>query len=129
MDYSFDIDDIMKNVLIVEDEILIAKVYETQIKRKNLANVFLSSTLATAEEIIERENPSLFLLDVNLKNNESGITLAKKIRETSSLPIIFTTGNTNPEVDAELQSISNAQVLIKPINFDELLKVVEDKLQ
>ncbi len=68
-----------------------------------------------------------FLLDVFLKNNTCGIDVAQNLREKGeNCPIIFTTGNSYDQTKNDIKNISNCQLLIKPIDIDQLLVVMHE---
>jgi response regulator of citrate/malate metabolism len=119
----------MKTILVVEDEFLIAKAYESYIKKHISVNIIIVQTAADALKTFKEHIPNLILLDINLKNNESGLDLAYGIRKEFNMPIIFTTGNSNIEIDQKLKKISNSTTLLKPVNFEQLIELIKTKLQ
>lgn len=116
----------MKKILIVEDELLIAKVYSIHLENAGYKIVGVVSTISAALPFINSNSPDLILLDIQLKNNESGIELAKTIRTKNSCQIIFTTGNPLIKTASEIEGISNCKVMIKPVDIKELIKEIEE---
>jgi len=71
----------------------------------------------------------LIISDIKLPGLD-GIGLAKKIRETSDVPIIFTTGHADLEKEAHVLEINIFSVLTKPFllsELDEVLASVQNK--
>lgn len=115
----------IKKVLIAEDELLIAKVLRMQLEKlgfevKNVTDG--NQAVSTAQEF----QPDLIILDNYLKNKTSGIDAAYSIRKLGiETPIIFVTGNSFEITSIQTKTISNSNVLSKPIIFEELIKHIE----
>ena len=117
---------LVKKILIAEDELLIAKVLRMQLEKLGyeVQNVVDShqAILSTLEF-----KPDMIILDVFLKNNTTGIDSAIKIRELGfDTPIIFTTGNSYDETIELVSKIKSSMILSKPVEFDHLLQLIED---
>ncbi len=76
-------------ILLVEDDADILRVNSIYLKRQNYT-VFEATTVDSAYSLLTRENPDLIVLDVRLPDG-SGVDLCAKIRQESSVPIIFLT--------------------------------------
>jgi DNA-binding response OmpR family regulator len=71
--------------------------------------------------------PNVVLMDVNLEGNREGIEVARRLRETCDVPIVFVTGCTDSETMELLRSeVPGAPVLPKPIWGDRLTAAVEN---
>ncbi len=115
----------IKKVLIAEDELLIAKVLRMQLEKLGLEVMNVTDgnqAVATVQEF----QPDLIILDNYLKNKTSGIDAAYSIRKLGiETPIIFVTGNSFEITSIQTKTISNSNVLSKPIIFEELIKHIE----
>jgi two-component system, OmpR family, response regulator RegX3 len=81
----------MSCILVIEDDIALNNGIVLSLKQDNL--VFLQSfTLKEARQQLFSNKIDLIILDVNLPDG-SGFDLCKEIRNTSSIPIMFLTGN------------------------------------
>jgi response regulator of citrate/malate metabolism len=70
-------------------------------------------------------DPELIIMDVQLNEQLTGIDIARQIRlEGYDRPIIFTTGNLREHTIKEAASIGNCNVLIKPVEFSEIEKLL-----
>ena len=114
-----------KKILIVEDELLVALVYEQFLGKKGYSILGPFTTGAEAISFVKQHEFDVALIDVQLDDDISGITVAEKIREKSDVLIIFTTGNDSRKTEKESSHISNAYILPKPIDFKALLKILE----
>ena len=106
---------IVKRILIVEDEPLMAFDNETMIEEAGYTVVATHDRVADAVATLEREKVDLILSDVRLSGERSGIDLAR-IAKAKNIPVLFATGRV-PDEAAELA----VGCLMKPYN-DRTLK-------
>ena len=106
---------IVKRILIVEDEPLMAFDNETMIEEAGYTVVATHDRVADAVATLEREKVDLILSDVRLTGERSGIDLAR-IAKAKNIPVLFATGRV-PDEAAELA----VGCLMKPYN-DRTLK-------
>lgn len=117
----------MAKIIIVEDDMLIAKGLETIINSID-DNLEISIT-GYAEEVLkymENNHYDAFLLDIQLEDY-SGIELAKKIRERDEYkltPIIFITAVPSRELMA-FKEIHCYDYIIKPFKEEEVKEALE----
>ena len=105
----------MKKIMIVEDEMIIAMGYMTELRK---ASFEVPKALVTGEEAIKvfsAMNPDLILMDIALKGKMDGIEAANKMLKIKNLPIIFMTGNSDSETKERALALNPAGYLIKPI--------------
>lgn len=116
----------IKKILIVEDELLIAKVLRMQLENLGfeVENVVDGhQALLRTQEMI----PDLIILDNYLKNDTIGTQVGIKLREMGkNIPIIFVTGNSFDQMVKETSSIENSFVLSKPVVFDQLIQIISN---
>ena len=114
----------IKKILVAEDEILFVKVMRIEFEKRG----YQLESVVDANQVFVKTmefEPDLILLDVRLKNHSSGIEAARKIREAGiETAIIFTTGNSFAQTNAQVADISNTSILIKPIDFNELFELI-----
>lgn len=115
----------MSKVLIVEDELIVATSYRVFLQRSGHEVVATAASSRKAKEAYKKLKPELVLLDLRLKNNDSGLEVAQYIRKSSQTPIIFTTGNPRAITLKEIQEIPNSEILNKPIDNNVLLHTME----
>ncbi|HXB10435.1 MAG TPA: response regulator, partial [Bacteroidia bacterium] len=73
-------------------------------------------------------HPELIIMDVQLNGKLTGIDIARQLRlEGYNCPIIFTTGNLREHTIKEVADINNCNVLIKPVEFSEIEKLLQLK--
>lgn len=112
-------------VLIVEDEVLVAEEIAADMEDYG----FEVTEIATSSEeclfSIENNVPNIILMDINIKGNKDGIETAKLIHQTSKIPIIYLTANTDSVTfKRALESLPNA-FISKPYQKKDLYSAVE----
>ena len=115
-------------VLIVEDEMLIALAHRLYLEREGFEVIGIRDNLKEIRMILAKQKPDIIMMDITLKNGQNGIEIANEIRETSTVPIVFATGNSRSDSLKKAYQITNSRVLIKPIDPQELKQVINDVL-
>lgn len=114
-----------KKILIAEDELLIAKVLRMQLEKLGYQVVNVRDGDDALKVGIELQ-PDIIIMDMLLLNKTNGLDTAKKLRNSGvDAMIIFTTGNSYENTLLEIKDITNSFVLSKPIEFQELIKLIE----
>jgi DNA-binding response OmpR family regulator len=80
----------MKTVLVVDDEPMVRDVVTRYLERDG-HRVVTADDGDAARSLIERESPSLVVLDVMLPGETDGLALCRWIRSSSDLPVILLT--------------------------------------
>lgn len=114
-----------KKILIVEDELIIAKVYTLFLQSRGFQVMATCSSADQAYKVMESGDPDLVIMDIQLAGTINGIEIAKQIRSRNNTPIIFTTGNSSVETAKRTREISNTLILSKPIDNQFLLENIE----
>lgn len=114
-----------KNIFIVEDELLVALVYQQYLGKKGYNVIGPFTTGEEAIDALKTHDFEAALLDIQLDDDITGIQVAEKIREHSNTPIIFTTGNDSKKTELDSAHITNSFILPKPVDFHELLQILE----
>ncbi len=110
-------------ILIVEDDKLLSFVEERLIKKLgyNLAGKAVSGEEAI--RFAKEEDPDLIVMDINLNDSMDGIEAMNRIRQFSSVPVIFLSGDNKQETHDRINQMSNCvDYLVKPVNAEGLRK-------
>ena len=110
---------VVKRILIVEDEPLTAFDNENHLGDAGYDIVATVDDLDEALEILEREEVHLILSDVRLRKQQTGIHLARTAKE-KGVPTLFATGHPYPGA-AEIA----VGCLTKPYTERQLTKAIE----
>ena len=111
-------------VLIIEDDLILALSLELMLKKLNITNVEKVHTGEDAVESVNKCQPGLMLVDIQLGAGISGIDAVEEIQETYDIPALYITGNSD-SLNRELADRTNfIDYLVKPITFKELQNAV-----
>lgn len=110
----------MKNILIVEDELLIAEDIKTTIEDLDYNVVAVVTRVDTAIEILKTQKVDLILLDITLKGDSSGIVLAEIVNQEFKIPFIYLTSHSDPKTVTEAIKTSPQGYVVKPYSNSDL---------
>ena len=113
------------SILVVEDEIIVAKNIENKLTGLGFNVVATTSTGEDAIEKAKSLNPDLVLMDIKLKGEIDGIEAARVIREEKHLPIIYLTSYPDDETFRRAIETEPFGYLIKPFDAKELQRTIE----
>ena len=113
-----------KQILIVEDEGLIAADIRRQLERLGYA---VPATVSTGEDAlrIARSTPvDLVLMDIHLKGALDGIATARALKAELQLPVIYITAHDDPETRASAEASGCAAYFRKNESGAEVLETI-----
>ena len=116
---------VLKKVLIVEDEGLVALALEEILKRIGYEVPGIAETGEEAIAMAGRHNPDVILMDINLKGEMDGIVAAEKIHSAYDVPIIFLTAYTDDDIITRAINAGTSGYLVKPVNVKEMFANIE----
>lgn len=121
----------VERILILDDELIIRKALEEQLRRKRLS-VCSVSTLKEAQDHLEKDEFDLLFVDVHLPDGE-GTELLDRIAEMQDPPlVVIITGNGTVESAVECMRSGAFDYIIKPFSssqIDVLMKKAKDYRQ
>ena len=110
---------IVKRILIVEDEPLTAFDNENMLGDAGYEIVATIDDFEEALEVLQREKVDLVLSDVRLRSQQTGIELASQAKK-QGVPTLFATGHAYPDAAAVAVGC-----LTKPYSERQLTKAIE----
>jgi len=108
------------NILIVEDELLIAKNLSVKLEKLGYKIVGIVSSGADAIERAGEIKPDLILMDIVIKGEIDGIETAARINQKLDIPIIYTTAYADDETLQRAENTGSYGYLLKPFKEREL---------
>lgn len=115
-------------ILIVDDEMDLRNLMTTTLAKEGLTNVKTAGSVEAGWIIFQQFKPDLAILDVMLPDGE-GYELCRKIREVSTIPILFLSAKSD-EVDKILGlAIGGDDYVTKPFSPKELAFRVKAQLR
>jgi diguanylate cyclase len=107
-------------ILIVEDELIIAKNTANKLQKLGYSISKIVSSGEAAIESINCDPPDLILMDISIKGDMDGIETADKIKETADIPVVFLTAYANDETLDRAAKTGSYGYIIKPFREQEL---------
>lgn len=105
-----------KRILLVEDDLIVVEKVSRQLSLLGFAGVFVATSLIQAEDILEREQIDLAVLDVNMRTGETTIALGWALT-AENIPTVFFSG-LNPQDMARMTQ--GHEFMEKPISPSRL---------
>ena len=109
-----------KNILIVEDEPLIAMMMEDFLEVLGKTHVGTADTVAAALALIEAGGVDAAILDVNLRGGEKSFPIADALA-ARDIPFVFATGGSH---DSVADAYRDRPTLPKPFTMDGVQKAL-----
>ena len=111
----------MKNILIVEDESLVALELKSTLESMGYKVIGVASDSTKALDIVSSNSVDVVLMDIYIKGSLDGIQTARLIKEMDKdIPIIYTSALSDEETIQRAIQTDPASYQIKPINPKEL---------
>lgn len=114
----------MENILIVEDELIVARDIRTKLEKAGYGIAGVARSVEQAQEIMAERKPSFALIDIFLKGEQTGIDLAIHLNKIG-IPFIYISANSNQGV-LEAAKITNPYgFIVKPFRERDLLVTLD----
>lgn len=113
------------NILIVEDESIVAKDIQMSLRKLGYNVVALCSNGEDAIRAAEEHAPDLVLMDIMLKGEMSGIEAAEQIRSRFNIPIIYLTAYADESTLSKAKITEPYGYIIKPFKEIDLRTSIE----
>jgi transcriptional regulator with GAF, ATPase, and Fis domain/AmiR/NasT family two-component response regulator len=113
-----------ENVLIVEDEFIVANDLRFKLLKAGYTVCGIAATVREAKELIEQTKPTWVLLDIFLQDGSMGTDLATYLRE-KNIGFIYISANTNQSVLEKAKATQPYAFLVKPFRERDLLIMLD----
>ncbi|MEI6488912.1 MAG: response regulator [Bacteroidota bacterium] len=113
------------NILIVEDESIVAKDIQHSLKKLGYTVVDICSNGEDAIKVAEELKPNLILMDIMLKGDMNGIEAASQIKEKLNIPIIYLTAYADESTLTKAKVSEPFGYIIKPFKEIDLHTSIE----
>lgn len=112
-------------ILIVEDERLVAMDVEMQLTSFGYDVVGMADTGQQALQLVEATQPDLVLMDVSLRGERDGISIASELQQSgNTTPIVFVTAYGSGEALRRAETVCFSGYLTKPYRPQQLRDAV-----
>ena len=113
------------NVLIVEDELIIAEDIKEILHTLGYNVTGIASDITETNELIDKKLPDIILMDIRLRAGDDGIELAKSIRKSYKLPIVFITSYADKSTLEKAKEVKPDGYIVKPFEKGDIYSSVE----
>ena len=117
-----------KHILVIDDDPMMLKLVNEQLHERYNVATAISGKLALT--FLNKKQTDLILLDYEMPG-DNGVEVLKKLRSnpaTKDIPVVFLTGVSNYNAIKEVIDMKPQGYLLKPIDSENLLKVIMDVL-
>ncbi len=116
---------IKKQVLIVEDESVVALDIRRRLETLNYNVAGCATSGKKALEIIQKNPPDVILMDIKLKGDLDGLETSRIIRDRWDIPVIYVTAYADVETIQQAKINNSFGYVLKPFQDREISVAVE----
>ena len=114
-----------ENILIVEDEKIIALDLQRRLERFGYSVIGMASDGLEAISLARERSPDIILMDIMLAGSMDGIEAAKQIRAQLAIPVIFLTAYTDEKTLERAKEVEPFGYILKPFKERELYTTID----
>ena len=117
--------DVTVQILIIEDEIIIAQDIASKIKKLGYAVAGIISSSEKAIDFLSFKTPDLVLCDIRIKGSMDGIEVAEFLKAKKRIPFIFLTSLSDKITLDRAKKTLPYGYIVKPFNASDLHSAIE----
>ncbi len=117
-----------KQILIVEDDLILALLLEKKIQQMGYAVSAIVSKGNEAVRIIREKKPDLVLMDIKLSEDMDGVEAITQIRDFTDVPVLYLTGNADETTRRRAHASRPVAYMVKPVDMLLLEKTINEIL-
>lgn len=106
----------MIRVLIIEDEIIIARFIEQQLLKHFSCKTAIALSYKEVKETVRDFIPHLLICDINLEEETSGLEIVAELQMRLSFETVFISSYQSLEIIKRATSMQPANYMVKPVN-------------
>lgn len=114
----------MKQILIVEDELLVAESIATILENEGYEIVGIAASGSEAVELFKAKSPQLVISDIRITGMESGIDLMPRLRAISPVHFLYLTAFADEKTVREAAETQPLAFIVKPFTEKQLVAAV-----
>lgn len=112
------------SILIVEDELLIAKDISLILERQGYETTIGITTVYEAIKKIETNSYDLILIDIKLSDQSNGVELGSYLLNKGHVPFIYITSFSDEQTISNVNETRPYGIIIKPFKTEDVLSTV-----
>ena len=106
-------DALRKNILLVDDEVLIGMATKQQLEKIGYVVVLASNGEQALQMLRQNNEISLVLMDIDLGNGKNGIMVCQEIIKEKNIPIVFVSSHTDPGTVSLTEQVTSYGYIVK----------------
>ena len=115
----------MNRIILLEDDTLLAVVQKKMLRTLGYDVIGVSASGEEGLDKIKSLKPDIIVSDQNLMGSMTGLDVVEALREEDdNTPVLILSGDTTYEHLTQASIYSNVQPLAKPVNIDDLKKIL-----
>ena len=111
-------------VLIVEDEVLIAKHIEDALQNSDFNVIGIAHDSETALDYIHNRDPEFIILDINIDGQKDGIEVAEVVKANYDVPFMFLTALSDIQTLDRAKKVNPCGYIVKPFKTRDLVSSI-----
>ncbi|WP_373480467.1 EAL domain-containing protein [Geminocystis sp.] len=119
----------MIKVFIVEDEIIAVESLTVDLQKIGYEVVGSANDSEKALIKINQTSPDLVLMDINIKGEKDGITLAEELRNINSIPVVYLTAYADEKTLSRATKTFPFGYIVKPYKIQDLATTITIALE
>lgn len=112
-----------RHIFIVEDEAINALLLKNILQKDHIILGIAANGKDAIREINEKK-PDLIIMDIRLDGELSGIDVMNELQATADMEHIYCTAYTDKQMIEEAMKTGPLKIIIKPLNINELKKML-----
>ncbi|MDD4127727.1 MAG: response regulator [Methanomicrobium sp.] len=112
-------------VLIVEDDAIISMDIEQRVKKSGFRVLGVEDRAEKVYSRVEKERPDIVLMDINIKGDSDGVSVAEKLLNDYDIHVIYITAYSDMNMRERALKTEPLGYLVKPIRESELLEMLD----
>jgi len=117
------------SILLVEDEAVIAMALRAELEEKGYRVVAWVSKAEDVIPAVQRDRPTIVLMDIRLKGDVDGVALAEEIFVCEDIPVVFLSAYSDPGLCLRAGQAGAYGYLTKPVREDALVATLDMAVQ
>lgn len=113
------------NILIVEDEAILAMALCDSLESEGYCVVGMASNGAKAIDLFQRNEVDLLLCDINIRGDIDGVETVRQLMQIRSVPVIYLTAFSDADTIERAKQTAPAAYMTKPHNLLNLRIAIE----
>ena len=119
----------MINILLIEDEWIIASDIKSSLALGNYAIVQITKNYVEAKQYFIQNHYDLIISDVKLNDVKDGIEIIEEFNKIKSIPVVYLTAFSDSETINRIEKTQPYAYLLKPYNINQLKTTINLTLQ